>query len=73
MVKRHAKALKSLRAIYVDCGWADQYRIHYGARLLSLRLAALGVEHTYEEFDDNHSDIDYRMDTSLPFLVRSLG
>ena len=73
MARRHAKALKSLRGIYIDCGWADQYRIHYGARLLSLRLRELGVVHTYEEFDDNHSDIDYRMDTSLPFLVRALG
>jgi len=72
MVKRHAKALKSLRGIYVDCGWADQYRIHYGARLLSLRLAELGIKHTYEEFDDNHSDVDYRMDRSLPFMVKAL-
>ena len=29
-------------------------------------------EHTYEEFDDNHSDIDYRMDVSLPFLYKAL-
>ena len=73
MVQRHAKALKSLRGIYVDCGWSDQYHIHYGTRILSARLAELGVAHTYEEFPDNHSDIDYRMDTSLPFLVRALG
>ena len=73
MVKRHAKALKSLRGIYIDCGWADQYHIHYGTRIVSQRLAELGVAHTYEEFDDNHSDIDYRMDTSLPFLVKALG
>ena len=73
MVRRHAKALKSLRGIYIDCGWADQYHIHYGTRILSQRLAALGVEHTYEEFDDNHSDIDYRMDTSLPFLAKALA
>ena len=26
----------------------------------------------YEEFNDNHSDIDYRMDVSLPFLYRAL-
>ena len=26
----------------------------------------------YEEFDDDHSDIDYRMDVSLPFLYRAL-
>jgi hypothetical protein len=72
-VKRHAKALKSLRGIYVDCGWADQYRIHYGTRILSQRLAEEGIAHVYEEFDDNHSDIDYRMDVSLPFLVKALG
>jgi hypothetical protein len=73
MVARHAEALRSLRAIYIDCGWADQYHIHYGTRILSQRLAALGIAHTYEEFDDNHSDIDYRMDISLPLLVNALG
>ena len=37
-----------------------------------MRLSLAGIAHTYEEFDDNHSDIDYRMDVSLPFLYRSL-
>ena len=73
MVKRHAKALRTLSGIYIDCGWADQYFIHYGARILSGRLAELGIAHTYEEFDDNHSDVDYRMDVSLPFLVQALS
>ena len=72
MVAHHAKALKSLRAIYVDCGWRDQYHLHYGARVLSKRLAQHGIAHRYEEFDDTHSSIDYRMDVSLPFLVRAL-
>jgi hypothetical protein len=64
--------LKSMRGIYVDCGWRDQYHLHYGARLLSKRLAEHGIAHVYEEFDDNHSSIDYRMDVSLPFLYRAL-
>jgi enterochelin esterase-like enzyme len=72
LVKRHAAALKSLKGIYIDCGWKDQYHIHYGSRMLSRRLAEAGIRHTYEEFDDNHSDIDYRMDVSLPFLYRAL-
>ena len=62
----------SLRGIYIDCGWRDQYHILYGARILSQRLAAGGIKHRYEEFDDDHSDIDYRMDVSLPFLYRAL-
>jgi hypothetical protein len=39
---------------------------------LSARLTAAGVAHRYEEFDDNHSDIDYRMDVSLAWLYRVL-
>ena len=72
MVKKHRANLKTLRAIWIDCGWRDQYHIQYGSRLLSARLAQAGIRHTYEEFDDDHSDIDYRMDLSLPFLYRAL-
>ena len=72
LVARYRAELKSLRGIYIDCGWRDQYHIHYGTRMLSKRLAQAGIPHTYEEFDDDHSDIDYRMDVSLPFLYRAL-
>lgn len=72
LVTRYRANLRRLRGIYIDCGWRDQYHIHFGSRILSRRLAAAGIRHTYEEFDDNHSDIDYRMDVSLPFLYRAL-
>jgi S-formylglutathione hydrolase FrmB len=72
LVTKYRANLKMLRGIYIDCGWRDQYQIHYGSRILSKRLAVAGLRHTYEEFDDNHSDIDYRMDISLPFLYRAL-
>ncbi len=72
LVARFRKNLATLRGIYIDCGSKDQYHIHYGARILSRRLREAGIAHTYEEFDDNHSDVDYRMDVSLPFLYRAL-
>ena len=72
LVGRYAANLRTLRGIYIDCGWRDQYHLHYGARVLSKRLAQHGIAHRYEEFDDTHSSIDYRMDVSLPFLVRAL-
>jgi enterochelin esterase-like enzyme len=72
LVARHAKNLKTLRGIYIDCGWRDQYRIHYGTRILSHRLGQHGIRHRYEEFDGTHSGIDHRMDMSLPFLTRAL-
>jgi len=72
LVGRYARNLRTLSGIYIDCGWRDQYHLHYGARILSRQLAAHGIRHTYEEFDDTHSSIDYRMDVSLPYLYRAL-
>lgn len=72
LVRRYARNLRKLKGIYIDCGWRDQYHIHYGTRQLSRRLATAGIAHRYEEFDDDHSDVDYRMNESLPFLYRSL-
>jgi S-formylglutathione hydrolase FrmB len=72
LVARCARNLRTLRGLYIDCGWRDQYRIHYGTRLLSLRLTRHRVRHVYEEFDGTHSSIDYRMERSLPFLYRAL-
>jgi hypothetical protein len=72
MVSTYKANLKTLRLVYIDCGWRDQYYLHYGARILSKRLAKAGVKQVYEEFDDNHSSIDYRMDVSLPLLYRAL-
>jgi enterochelin esterase-like enzyme len=72
LVKRYAANLKTLRGLYIDCGWMDQFHIHFGARQLSRALHVAGITHRYEEFQGTHSGIDYRMDTSLPFLYRSL-
>ena len=72
LVGRYARNLRSLSGIYIDCGSRDQYHLHFGARILSRQLAAHGIRHWYEEFDDTHSSIDYRMDVSLPFLYKSL-
>ncbi len=69
---RYAHNLKKLRGVFIDCGWRDQYRIHYGSRQLSKQLHAHGVPHRYEEFDGTHSGIDFRLDSSLPFLARAL-
>ena len=72
MVSRYAANLRRLQGIYIDCGWRDQYQIHFGSRQLSRALRSARIDHRYEEFDDDHSDIDYRMEVSLPFLYRAL-
>jgi hypothetical protein len=70
---RHQEALRRLKLLFIDCGDVDQYNLVYGARLMHRTLAGLGIEHVYEEFHDNHSSVDYRMDRSLPLLARALS
>src|SRR5205814_1663406 len=36
-------------------------------------MNALAIPHRYEEFPDNHTGVDYRMDESLPFLAEALS
>lgn len=66
------QSLVALRGLFIDCGRRDQYHLQYGSRLLSRKLEAYAIAHTYEEFDDDHSSIDYRLDRSLPWLYRAL-
>jgi poly(3-hydroxybutyrate) depolymerase len=73
MVHEHAEALRSLCALYIDCGTVDQYHLQYGSRILHRTLDELRIAHSYEEFPDDHSKIDYRMDISLPLLARALS
>jgi hypothetical protein len=62
-----------LNALYLDCGEKDQFNLLYGARRLVRRLNELGIAHRYEEFSDNHTSVDYRLDESLPFLAQALS
>jgi S-formylglutathione hydrolase FrmB len=71
-LETQADNLRRLKALYIDCGTSDQFNLLYGARRFARRLTALGIEHRYEEFADNHSGVDYRMDDSLPFLANAL-
>ena len=64
--------LRSMKGVFIDCGFKDQYHLQYGSRILHRKLKDLKIRHHYEEFDDNHSSIDYRMDVSLPWLYRAL-
>jgi S-formylglutathione hydrolase FrmB len=69
----HADNLRGLKALYIECGDKDQFDLLYGARRFVRRLKELGIAHRYEEFPDNHTGVDYRMDESLPFLAEALS
>lgn len=72
LVPRHADALRGLEVLYLDVGNRDQYNIQFGTRRLVDLLGKLEIPHHFEEFDGNHSGMDWRLDHSLPFLAKRL-
>jgi enterochelin esterase-like enzyme len=72
LVEKHGAGLKKLKAFYIDCGDIDQYNLFYGSRRMHKRLTEMQVPHVYEEFPDDHTAVDYRMDRSLPILAKAL-
>lgn len=73
LVGRHEAALRSLRLLFIDCGIKDEWNLHFGARVLVEELAARGIAHRHEEFDDGHMQITYRYDVSLAALSVALA
>ena len=70
---RRIENLKKLKFAYVDCGVKDEFSLHWGCRAIAGKLKKLGVETLHEEFNDGHMSVAYRLDRSLPLLVKSLS
>jgi len=65
-------ALARLRLRYLDCGRRDEYGLDIGARVFTQRVRDLGLDVRHEEFDDDHRNIGYRHEVSLPALAAVL-
>lgn len=66
------QSLNQLGGVWLDVGRYDQYNIQLGSRQLHQRLEELSVRHHFEQFEGNHSGIDWRLDQSLPYLYNSM-
>lgn len=74
MVPRHADALRTMTAIYIDAGKRDQFFLDLGAEAFRRALAASGVTNVFFElFDATHSAIEYRYPKSLRYLAERLA
>jgi hypothetical protein len=73
MVPRHAGALRSLRAIYIDAGKRDEWYLDLGAEAFRQELEALGITDVFFElFDAGHMGIEYRYPLAIRYLSERL-
>lgn len=76
MVDRYADALRSLRAVWIDAGKADEWFLDLGAEAFRAGLERIGVPSDriyFELFDGRHGAIDYRYPLSLAWLAQRLA
>ena len=74
MVPKHADALRSMRAIYIDAGKRDEWYLDLGAEAFRRALGDIGVTDVFFElFDATHMQIEYRYPIALKYLVERLG
>jgi S-formylglutathione hydrolase FrmB len=74
MAERHADALRSQRAIYIDAGKSDEYFLDLGAEAFRAELERIGVTDVFcELFDGKHGGIVWRYPIALRYLAERLS
>lgn len=76
MVARHADAIRSLRAVWIDAGTRDEWYLDLGAEAFRARIVDAGLPEDrvhFELFDAAHGAIDYRYPLSLTWLAHRLA
>jgi S-formylglutathione hydrolase FrmB len=73
MARRHADALRGMRAIYIDAGKRDEFFLDLGADAFRRELEELGItEVFFELFDGTHMSIEYRYPIAIRYLAERL-
>ena len=76
MVPKHAEALRSARAVWIDAGTRDEWFLDLGASAFHAALLEHGVAADlirFELFEGTHMGIDYRYPMSLAWLCQRMA
>jgi len=73
MAPRHAEALRSMRAIYIDAGRRDEFYLDLGADAFHRALEDIGITDVFFElFEGTHMMIEYRYPLAIRYLSERL-
>ncbi|MCL5731344.1 MAG: esterase [Candidatus Thermoplasmatota archaeon] len=68
----YTRQMESLYFSYFDVGIMDEFQLVWGHRSLEKHLRESGIKFTYEEYEDGHFGLNYRLEKSLPAMVNAL-
>jgi hypothetical protein len=66
-------ALRGLRAISLECGRQDEYRLYAGTTMLHRGLERAGIDHRFELFPGRHGGIGHRYPPLVAWLAARLA
>lgn len=76
MVERHAVAVRSWEAVWIDAGKRDEWFLDLGAEAFLREIRRVGLPEDrihFELFDAGHGAIEYRYPLALAWLARHLA
>ncbi len=74
MAPRHAEALRSLRAVYLDAGRSDEWYLDLGTDAVRRVMEEIGVpDLRFELFEGGHLRIEYRYPLAIRYLAERLA
>jgi enterochelin esterase-like enzyme len=73
LVPKRLEVLKNLRAISIECGLRDEYRLYVGAHMMHTQLNDAGVPHRFEFFEGGHGAMQHRYPATIAYLAEHLG
>ena len=64
---------RGLRAVSIECGDRDQFRLDAGATMLHRQLEGAGITHRFELFDGTHDALQARYPAAMAHLATRLA
>lgn len=76
MVERHADAVRSWRAVWIDAGTRDEWFLDLGAQAFEAEVRRVGLPEErvhFETFEAGHGAIEYRYPLALAWLAQRIA
>jgi enterochelin esterase-like enzyme len=73
MIGGHIEDLRSMRAISLECGLQDEWKLYAGTAMIHTALEQAGIEHRFELFEGKHGGISRRYAPLVAWLAERLA